>query len=451
MVSEKVIRSLQLANPWWAGNSIPPQYQLPYERKQLKSIIAYEKLRRIVVIKGPRRTGKTTLMYQYIAKLLEKGVVPQRILFASMDDLNLRIALQDLIDTYQIALNLQEKSADKLYLFLDEIHFLENWSLMAKTITDRDKSIYLVVSGSSASLMAKSSESLAGRTIEETILPFTFREAIEAQVTSSPKLLNWLREQSSPNLAQLHFNPSALLYQIPLQQQLRLFLERGGFPHLFEVEDKSLWLELLRTDLVQKVIYKDLTELYGIRDPLTLEKLFLYLVEATGGIANLSSISTQLQLARETLSQYINFLANAYLIFPLPKYSRYPKEILKSQQKLHILDPALASLVGGVGVEKLLESVVASHLLHQKGIRLYYWRQNYEVDCVVEKDAELIPIEIKESKRPFQASDYRGLLNFMEKYQTKLGIIIYQGEPNEIKIEKGVIRLLPAWYALTQL
>ncbi|MBU1110456.1 DUF4143 domain-containing protein [Patescibacteria group bacterium] len=108
-------------------------------------------------------------------------------------------------------------------------------------------------------------------------------------------------------------------------------------------------------------------------------------------------------------------------------------------------------LTGEISPEQKLESAVASHLLHRKNAQLYYWRRNYEVDCVVEENNELIPIEAKTGSRQFRASEYRGLINFMKKYQVKLGLVIYQGEAEEINREGLTIRMLPAWYALTQL
>ncbi|MEA3355097.1 MAG: ATP-binding protein [Patescibacteria group bacterium] len=445
--------ALDLANPWWKNKPVPKQFNPPFKRPQLETIMSYEKLDRIIVIKGPRRTGKTTLIYQYISKLLKKGVDPKSILFASMDDLNLRTSIQQIIDAYKTVI-LPSTHPKKLYLFLDEIQFLPKWSSMAKIITDRDKSIQLLVSGSSASLLNKDTESLTGRTVEETILPFTIKEIISLDsTTSKTSLADWKEDQPIKSLPNLTFKKSSLLYKQKLTKYMYQFLKRGGFPHLFNVKEESLWLNLLRTDIIQKAIYKDLSELYSIKQPLILEKLFLYLTSTTSEITNLSSISGQLKISRETLNSYIKYLTNAYLIFSLPKYSNYPKEILKSQEKLHIIDPAFNYLVGDFSQDRILETVVAGLLLRQKNSKLYYWRRNFEVDCVVEINRQLIPIEVKNSNRPFQATNYRGLLNFMKKYsnKSKLGFIIHNGEPDEIKIGSSIIRLLPAWYFLSSL
>lgn len=330
-------------------------------------------------------------------------------------------------------------------MFWDEIQSLPDWSAMAKVIVDRDRSYHLVVSGSSATLLARSSESLAGRSIEETLFPFSPREMLNLKHGLD------LPGGNGDLNTRLAYDPSVTAHLPQIKQTVKLYFDRGGFPHLFDVQPDSLWLELLRTDIIQKAIYKDLAELYQVKDPGTLERLFLYLAETTASIANVTSIAGQLKLSRATLTQYLQFLKNTYLIHTLPKYSTYPKEILKSQEKIHLIDPGLAKLGSPPPYSSLLESAVVSLLLRQKAQHLYYWRQNYEVDCVVQQDNRLIPIEIKSSPQLPRAKDIRGLTNFMEKYEVRTGYVIYPGEARSVKGPAGHIHFLPDWYVLTRL
>ena len=318
---------------------------------------------------------------------------------------------------------------------------------MIKVLADQSQGLKIIVSGSSASLIAKGGESLAGRTIEKLILPFSISETIGAQERGQSQIHSWLKSSKPLKIADLKFKPEALRFKNKLLKYTSHYLEFGGFPHLFGIQDEVLWKDLLRTDIIQKAIYKDLADLYGIRNPLILEKLFLYLIESTAGIINLSSVSIQLKIARETLNQYLAYLKNAFLVIALPKYSRYPKEILKSQEKIHIIDPGFTKLVAQPNKNQVLESTTTALVLHRNQ-ELYYWRQNYETDLVVKEDNNLIPIEVKNTARKLTISDVRGLVNFMERYQSEIGIIIYQGDPEEIKVGGSTIRLLPSWYAL---
>lgn len=442
MIPENVYRALALANPWWENRPIPPQFLPAYERPQLSTVTGYQRLGRIVMIKGPRRTGKTTLLYQYINHLINEHVNPRQIFLVSFEDPALRLPLQNLLDAYHV---LASPSEGEKFLFWDEIQSLPDWSAMAKVIVDRDRSYHLVVSGSSATLLARSSESLAGRSIEETLLPFSPREMLNLQHG-----LN-LPSGNGDLATRLTYDPSVISYLPQIKRAVKLYFERGGFPHLFDVQPDSLWLELLRTDIIQKAIYKDLADLYQVKDPGTLERLFLYLAETTASIANVTSIAGQLKLSRATLTQYLQFLKNTYLVHALPKYSNYPKEILKSQEKIHLIDPGLARLGSPPPYSSLLESAIVSLLLRQKAQHLYYWRQNYEVDCVVEQDNRLIPIEIKSSLQLPRGKDIRGLTNFMEKYEVRTGYVIYPGEAHSVEGPAGHIHFLPDWYVLTRL
>ena len=444
MTSETIVRSLTLANPWWSGQPIPNQYLPAYERPQLQIVMEYRSLGRIIVVKGPRRTGKTTLIYQYISRLLKEGVNPTQILFVSHDDLTLRLPLQELLDSYNI---LTRPDPGDKFVFLDEVQFLPNWSDMAKVITDRDKLLHLVVSGSSSSIISRGSESLAGRTVEELLLPFSPREIFQLQNPA----INLSAPVGSDLVSCLTYDPSMAAQIVPIQKVTDKYLHRGGFPHLLETKPDSLWLELLRTDIVHKAIYRDLADLYQISDPATLERLFLYLVSVTSSILNSTSVAGQLKLGRATLNRYLQFLISAYLVFSLPKYSLYPKEVLKSQEKIHTIDPGLAQLVSPPGRNRLLESSIAGLLLRHKLQHLYYWRDNYEVDCIAQQNERLVPIEIKDSPVAPSPTQVRGLINFMEKFNVKDGYVIYQGEAQE-KIRHGTkIHFIPAWYALIRL
>lgn len=134
---EKLKKLLYFHNPWWIDHRVPDSLKLTYQRPVLKKLLEYFKLDRAILIKGPRRTGKTTLLYQIIDELITKREIPaQNIIYLSCDDPELklptnpssdsRINLSDILDVYE---QLREKTIkelkpnEKIYLFLDEVHF----------------------------------------------------------------------------------------------------------------------------------------------------------------------------------------------------------------------------------------------------------------------------------------------------------------------------------------
>jgi len=206
-----------------------PKVFLPdFQRPVLKKIKKYlEKLDRIIIIKGPRRTGKTTLLYQIVDFLLKSKREPFDILFLSFDDPSLRIDLEKIFETYQ---EIREKTIDKgeIYCLLDEVHFLDNWQFVVKKYFDKKYPIKFLVSSSSASLFKKGTESLAGRTVEEVILPFSFKEVVLYNLRQDENFLEFFKKrQLSP-------------YENEIKILFKNYLIKGGFPHLLSVKESFL-------------------------------------------------------------------------------------------------------------------------------------------------------------------------------------------------------------------
>jgi predicted AAA+ superfamily ATPase len=138
---EKLKKLLYFHNPWWVDHKVPDSLKLTYQRPVLKKLLEYFKLDRAILIKGPRRTGKTTLLYQIIDELISKREIsPQDIIYLSCDDPELklltspssdsRINLSDILDVYEQlrGKTIKElKPNEKIYLFLDEVHFWGGW------------------------------------------------------------------------------------------------------------------------------------------------------------------------------------------------------------------------------------------------------------------------------------------------------------------------------------
>ncbi|RMD92211.1 MAG: hypothetical protein D6813_06260, partial [Calditrichaeota bacterium] len=269
---------LSFHNPWWLTAKVPEELNLPFRRPVFIKILEYLKLDRIIILKGPRRTGKSTLIFQLISELLNRGIEPNRILYLPFDDPDLTFSFNDIILELEKLLGHEIHQGPQIYCFFDEIQHLENWSGYLKKYSDKKWPIKFIVSGSSASLIRHGAESLAGRTIEEILLPFSFYEF----------LLFHLNEREAQLLKELHQSydlnqPDTLPVQISLiEKKLAILFEKylitGGFPGLFCIEEPSLRKKILQEDIIEKVIYRDLVKRYGIKKPDVLEKLFLYFV-----------------------------------------------------------------------------------------------------------------------------------------------------------------------------
>ena len=150
-------QSLLMTNPWWKKEKINPQFLLGRKRYEFKDILSKIEDKRILSIIGPRRVGKSTLIYQTINYLLEeKKVNEKRILLFSGDDpslfFNENDKLSNVLEVYfnEILEENISNLSEKVYIFIDEIHFIKNWQNYLKICYDRKYNIKFIVTGSSS-------------------------------------------------------------------------------------------------------------------------------------------------------------------------------------------------------------------------------------------------------------------------------------------------------------
>lgn len=445
MNQEKLKGLIYFHNPWWIEREVPHGLLQDYERPVFKTLLSYLDLDRILVVKGPRRAGKTTLLYQMISYLIKKGVKPESIFFLSFDDLETRGDFDEIIKLYQQLTRTPLGKQREVYFFLDEIQFLERWSLFVKRYFDKKYPIKFIVSGSAASLIKKGAESLAGRTVEEVILPFTFYEYLDYHLRDNKlrELVDNMRKDF--DFLKIPLIDSLIPYVTLIKIKFEEYLERGGFPHLFHVKERVLWQKLLKEDVLEKVIYRDLLELYNIKKPVVLEKLFLYLAEHSSELLNISNISNTMALSREYTDTYIDYLRGAYLIFKHKKYSRAVEARIRKMDKCYVYDCGLIQLSMSFEPGKAVETIVAGHLTNNG---VYYWRDyDYEVDLVITLKDRVVPLEVK-YKNEIKLSDLKGVLRFLDVFKERLAIVVTKNHLEEKRIDNKLILCIPAWLFL---
>ena len=185
--------------------------------------------------------------------------------------------------------------------------------------------------------------------------------------------------------------------------------------------------KLLREDIVDKALKRDMTALFGVRRVLELEKTFLYLCLHDGGILDMSDLSSNLGVKKPTASSFLDVLEAAHLIYKLPPYG-YGKEILRARYKVYLADAAIAGSVllrGKLLLEdraKLGAAVETAFFKHvftryyATSIGFSYWRgkQEHKVNIVAETRSGLVPFEVKYTQSAVQPGDLKGLRQLCE-------------------------------------
>ena len=408
---EQVIKVLQQYNPWWRIPSAireesKPQKRLAYY--EALKILTHPSIRRFAVLSGMRRVGKTTILYQIMEHLIDEGINPKNILYATFDNPILKLVnVENVLSIYEAMYPIEGMK----YILLDEIQYTENWELWMKVVYDSRKDIRLIATGSASPVLEKgSADSGTGRWSVLKIPTMSFYEYCRLLELDQPVLPEdlHLSELWNRSPAQL----GDLMNQFtPLKNHFNRYLMVGGFPELVLSDDDAYAQRMLREDVVDKVIKRDVLSLFNIRSPLLMEKLFLYLCMNGTEIFNATTAAKELEnTSVTTIESYIKALEMSNLIYLAKPMDVGSKGSLKGKPKIFIADAAIRNAVlmiddalsdeTELGV--MVETTVYKHMLsfyQGSPARLGYFRKakdnQKEVDVVAELPRLKILCEVK--------------------------------------------------------
>ncbi len=408
---EQVIKVLRQYNSWWRNpatikDESKPQKRLAYY--EALKMIKHNTLRRFAVLSGARRVGKTTIMYQMIDNLIEEGINPKNILYVSFDNPIVKLVNVDtVLSIYESLYPLEGIK----YIFFDEIQYTEHWELWMKVIYDSRKDIRLTATGSASPILEKgSTDSGTGRWSVLKIPTMSFYEycrllQIEEPILPDEVKLTELVEMSIAELGDL------IDRFAPLEGHFNRYLMIGGFPELVLSDDDMYAQRILREDVVDKVIKRDVLSLFNIRSPLLMEKLFLYLCMNSTEIFSITTAAKELEnTSVSTLESYIEALEMSNLIYLSKPIDVGSKGALKGKPKIFVADAAIRNAVlmidDVLSDEKelgaMVETTVYKHIAsfyQGSTAQLGYFRKakdnQKEVDVVIELPREKILCEVK--------------------------------------------------------
>ena len=408
---EQVIKVLRQYNPWWRTPSAIKEESKPQKRLayyEALKMLRHKSIRRFAVLSGVRRVGKTTIMYQIIDKLINEGVNSKNILYVTFDNPILKlIDVESVLSIYE---SLYPMNGTR-YIFFDEIQYTDNWELWMKVIYDSRKDIRLIATGSASPILEKgSTDSGTGRWSILKIPTMSFYEYCRLLELDEPILPENLRLSKlvKMNTSELDDLMSRFTY---LQNHFNRYLTIGGFPELVLSEDDLYAQRMLREDVVDKVIKRDVLTLFNIRSPLLMEKLFLYLCMNSTEIFNATTAAKELDnTSVTTIDSYIEALEMSNLIYLSKPINVGSKGALKGKPKIFIADAAIRNAVlmidDVLSDEKelgaIVETAVYKHIVsfyQGSTAQLGYFRKakdnQKEVDVVVELPRQKILCEVK--------------------------------------------------------
>ncbi|MDR2670167.1 MAG: ATP-binding protein, partial [Oscillospiraceae bacterium] len=338
------------------------------------------------------------------------GVNPKNILYASFDNPIIKLVnADDVIDVYETLYPV----VGERYLFFDEIQHTKDWELWIKVIYDTRQDVSLTATGSASPVLEKgASDSGVGRWNVLKVPTMSFFEYCGLlDISERPELpagirITGLSAMGKGELADLMNRFS------PLQRHFNRYLTIGGFPELALADDDTYAQRMLREDVVDKVIKRDVLTLFNVRDPLSMEKLFLYLCMHSSGIFNKQTAANALEdIGVSTIEDYIRFLEMSNLIYISNPVGVGSKAALRGKPKIYVADAAIRNAV--LMIEDVLSDdaemgIIAETVAYKHIVSFYqnagastvgYYRKakdnQKEVDVVVARPKEKILCEIK--------------------------------------------------------
>ncbi|MBI5042795.1 MAG: ATP-binding protein [Nitrospirae bacterium] len=346
-------------NPWWEGDF--SLSGIVSRQSIIESLLRHLKTKDVVFLTGLRRIGKTTILKLFIKELIDaKAVDPKYIFYISLDDYLLtKKSVLEIVEEYRKLKRIRFR--EKIFLFLDEIAYKGDFEIQLKNLFD-SQNVKIYASSSSASVIKTRKPYLTGRGSIFEVLPLDFNEYM--------KFKNIALSKSDEHLLAGYFED---------------YLFTGGVPEYVLRGD----IEYLK-ELVDDIIYKDISVFYSIKKPQILKDFFLLLMERAGKAVSINKIANILKISPDTARRYLEMFADTFLIYLVPRCGKTNERIL-SPKKIYAADIGIRNIFTGFRDKgSLFENYIYLKIKNQKPC--YIYENGIEIDFMTE-DKALIEVK----------------------------------------------------------
>ncbi len=397
-------------------------------RDILDEIKKWIKNKEIIAIRGPRQSGKTTLLGQIKKDLLKNKDVH----YISFEDNFEKEKFEKNPKDYVSYMTEGQKFS---YLFFDEVQYIRDAGKLLKLVYDSFKDIKIIVTGSSTLDLNELGSYLVGRVLLFELYPFSFNEFLAAR----DERLRKFYEKNKISLADEKAQKKSLIFLDNLNKLLKEYLTYGGYPAVVleeEIDKKKFLLK----NLVQTYIEKDIVKLYGLKYKQKIIDLVRYLSSLNGAMVNYNDICSSVSLYDKELKEIISILEQTYVIKAIRPFHKNLTTELRKNPKIYFIDTGLRNIMVDRFVFNddeqgiLLENCLLKRLISCK---LNYWRTTAkaEVDFVVD---ESIPIESKSNIKITKS-----FRSFIKSYNPKKAFIINLNTLDEKMIDRTKVMIAP--------
>jgi uncharacterized protein len=376
-----------------------------FKRKVIDEILKFIDLDEIIVLHGARQVGKTHILLWLENYLKEKK---EDVYYIDLEDSRYKKILDSGVSEFVNHLKEEghaPQADKKIFVFIDEIQYMEKPSDFLKLIADHHKNIKLVISGSSSfEIKSKFKDSLVGRTVNFEIFGLDFTEYLMFK--------------------DYHFDKSVKASEKKNEELKSLFKEFvlfGGYPKVALIGEIELKEKRLQ-QIIDTYVRKDIKELANIDNVENFNKLLEILAAQSGQMINVKELANTCKLSAPTIEKYLFILEQTYIIKLARPYSQNIRSELSKTPKVFFYDSGLQQMLWLKSLQKeiignVFETSVFGELIKKYGREnVCYWRtkDKKEIDFIIKDKNRIIPAEAKInfSKVRLSAINY-----FLENYK----------------------------------
>lgn len=400
--------------------------------------------RKASICMGVRRCGKSTFMEGIMQQLAEGGVSRENMVWINFADDRLSpLALEGLGGIHEAYYGMfpEKRHREKVYFFFDEIQIFPQWELFVERLR-REEECDIYITGSSARMLSREiGTEMRGRSLSWELFPFSFGEYLTYR--DIPRNLKGGSTQ-----------------KLLIRKAWTDYRETGGFPETFNASP-ALRLSL-HQEYFNALLFRDVVERNDVKQPRVLRQLAGRVVNQVGSLFSISKTcrdftSVGMKVGRETLSQYMEWMQDAYFFFSVPAYDSSFSERERMMQKVYCVDHAMAASLGAHILKnkgQMLENMVFTGLRRvTREIYYYKTKQGYEVDFLaIRPDGGKMLVQACEllDDQTTKAREVLALAAAMEETGVRHGWILADSHQEEIKVSAGTIHCVPAPHFLME-
>jgi len=404
--------------------------------KYFDKIKHFFKGKEVIVVKGVRRSGKSSIIYKFVKDLSKKD--EKEILLVNFEDPRFpsEITLDDLNKIYEVFLKNVNPNNLKCVV-LDEVQYIDKWEKFARFLSETKK-VKVFVTGSSSKLMSDEYATvLTGRHLDIEVFPLSFKEFLFFKKISLDGEIDIIKKR------------------FLLMNLLNEYLRFGGFPEVVLSENEKRKIELLR-NYFSDILTKDIVKRFSVKKLVQLESLSKIYISNIATIQSFNKLKGVLNLSLDSIERFSRYFEVARLFLFLNNFKYSVKEQIRSMKKVYVIDTGFYSTLGfkfSENIGKIMENVVALELFRKKEFypyfEIFYYKNNdSEVDFVLKegkKIKQLIQVTYASSKNEIEKRELKALIKASEFLRCKDLLIITWDYEGEAKIENKKVVFKPLW------